>query len=74
MMSGSKEDPVEKSSTLPLDNVAGALAQAVTWAQASIPVGLLPQWVFVANIALAEQRGYTVERGSARPGVVCRSL
>lgn len=57
---------MEKSSTLPLDNVAGALAQAVTWAQASIPVGLLPQWVFVANIALAEQRGYTVGRGSAR--------
>lgn len=58
---------MEKPSTLPVDDVRCALEQAVGWATANIPTSLLPSWVFVGSIALAEASGKQVDQGSARP-------
>ena len=61
-MSGNKVDEMERLSTSQDDNEM-VLAEAVAWAEANIPLGLLPDWVFSGLIALKQSQGLTVHRG-----------
>lgn len=59
---------MEKSFTFVDDscNAVLVLAQALSWAHATIPIGDLPHWVFCAEIALQQMEGRVVEKGSCR--------
>lgn len=55
---------MEKLSILPDDECVMLLAQAVAWAEATMPIYDLPEWVFSGSIALQQAQGRTLKCGA----------